>query len=192
MLGKGHSLAALSLWNNMLEPVGGKNWSWHIEQPLKCPTTAYPYIFTSKNSVEALKELGHATNVQITDHEITTTMNISTFDSNSTYQSQHHYKHVKHQEVSSDSSFNKMKLITVISFSLIITTILITGIVRRRKTRILIPNNAQGHLDGINNVQYYDDNDEIEVWSRNSIKSVYFGNKETLKSYGQRIPSEET
>jgi hypothetical protein len=49
-LGKGHSRAAFSLWNNMLEPVGEKLWEWHEGENFTCPTEANPYIFTSKNS----------------------------------------------------------------------------------------------------------------------------------------------
>ncbi|UJR07527.1 hypothetical protein I4U23_011815 [Adineta vaga] len=48
--GKGHSKAALSLWNNMLEPVGEKLWEWHHGENIICPTEEHPYIFTSKNS----------------------------------------------------------------------------------------------------------------------------------------------
>ncbi|CAF3349166.1 unnamed protein product [Rotaria sp. Silwood2] len=48
--GKGHARAALSLWNNMLEPVGEKQWSWHEGENLKCPTEQNPYFFTSVNS----------------------------------------------------------------------------------------------------------------------------------------------
>ena len=53
IFGKGYSLAALSLWNNMLEAIGGKRWSWHINESLKCPTEKHPYIFTSNNSAMA-------------------------------------------------------------------------------------------------------------------------------------------
>lgn len=56
-LAKGHSQAAFSLWNNMFEPIGSKRESWHMNQSLKCPTKEYPYIFTSKNSVNASVEL---------------------------------------------------------------------------------------------------------------------------------------
>ncbi|CAF0892438.1 unnamed protein product [Adineta ricciae] len=52
---KGHSVAALSLWNNMFEPIGAKKTSWHQGEPLECPTQDHPYIFTSKNSISAKK-----------------------------------------------------------------------------------------------------------------------------------------
>ncbi|CAF1089174.1 unnamed protein product [Rotaria sordida] len=50
--GKGHSVAALSLWNNMFESVGTKKTSWHHGEPLECPTEDHPYIYTSKNSMQ--------------------------------------------------------------------------------------------------------------------------------------------
>lgn len=49
--GKGHSVAALSLWNNMFESVSTKKRSWHQGEPFECPTADHPYIYTSKNSV---------------------------------------------------------------------------------------------------------------------------------------------
>jgi phospholipase B1 len=47
--GKGHSVAALSLWNNMFEPIGAKKNSWHQNEPFECPRTDHPFIYTSKN-----------------------------------------------------------------------------------------------------------------------------------------------
>ena len=49
--GKGHSVAALSLWNNMFESVSTKKRSWHQGEAFECPTADHPYIYTSKNSV---------------------------------------------------------------------------------------------------------------------------------------------
>ncbi|CAF3768328.1 unnamed protein product [Rotaria sp. Silwood1] len=49
--GKGHSVAALSLWNNMFESVSTKKTSWHQGEPFECPTEDHPYIYTSKNSI---------------------------------------------------------------------------------------------------------------------------------------------
>ncbi|CAF3795977.1 unnamed protein product, partial [Rotaria sp. Silwood1] len=49
--GKGHSVAALSIWNNMFESVSTKKTSWHQGEPFECPTEDHPYIYTSKNSI---------------------------------------------------------------------------------------------------------------------------------------------
>lgn len=57
LLGKGHSQAAISLWNNLFEPVGNKRETWNTDEPVKCPTEDYPYIFTSKNSVKTANKL---------------------------------------------------------------------------------------------------------------------------------------
>ncbi|CAF1068319.1 unnamed protein product [Rotaria sordida] len=183
--GKGHSLAALSLWNNMLEPVGGKKSSWHIGESLKCPTKEYPYIFTWKNSAKALDEFKHTTIVQTTNSISTTSSDTSIYDVNSTSQ-----YHRKHKKTKFDISSNKMKFITVTGFLFIITMILIIGIVRRRKVRVFIPRNERHDFNGIDNSQYHDDNDEVEVWSRTNTKSNYFKNNETIKQHGTRISFE--
>lgn len=58
----------MSLWNNMLEPIGIKHETWNINESLKCPTKEYPYIFTSKNSAKALEELTRKNTVQPTSN----------------------------------------------------------------------------------------------------------------------------
>jgi len=55
--GKGHSRAALSLWNNMFEPVGDKRWEWHEGENITCPSKEHPYIFTSKNSPKRFESI---------------------------------------------------------------------------------------------------------------------------------------
>lgn len=47
---KGNALAAVGLWNNMLEPVGKKAKTVGVNEKLKCPTKEHPYLFTAKNS----------------------------------------------------------------------------------------------------------------------------------------------
>ncbi|CAF2911583.1 unnamed protein product [Rotaria sp. Silwood2] len=179
--GKGHSLAALSLWNNMLEPVGGKKWSWHIGESLKCPTKEYPYIFTSKNSAKALNELKHTSN-----HVSTVNSDTSTSDVNST---SHH--HQKHKKFKFDLFSNKMKFITLTGFLFIITMILIVGIARRRKVRVLIPRSERHGFKGMDNSQYHDDDDDdVEIWSRTNTKSNHFENNKTTKTHGTRVSLE--
>ena len=41
----------------MFEPVGSKQETWNINEPVKCPTEEYPYIFTSKNSHKTANKL---------------------------------------------------------------------------------------------------------------------------------------
>ncbi|CAH1264274.1 PLB1 [Branchiostoma lanceolatum] len=47
---KGQNSAGKELWNTMLEPVGNKQTSWQMYEPVKCPTKERPYLATSKNS----------------------------------------------------------------------------------------------------------------------------------------------
>uniref|UniRef100_A0A182QTZ4 Phospholipase B1, membrane-associated n=1 Tax=Anopheles farauti TaxID=69004 RepID=A0A182QTZ4_9DIPT len=48
---KGYALASNALWNNMLEPVGGKSMNWEREFTLfKCPTAEMPFLRTPGNS----------------------------------------------------------------------------------------------------------------------------------------------
>ena len=47
---KGLLNAAVALWNNMLEPVGGKTDELLVDQLIKCPTKSNPYFYTHKNS----------------------------------------------------------------------------------------------------------------------------------------------
>jgi len=55
--GKGHSRAALSLWNNMIEQVGHKRWEWDEGEKLECPTEDRPYFATSKNSAQRFERI---------------------------------------------------------------------------------------------------------------------------------------
>ncbi|XP_026537464.1 phospholipase B1, membrane-associated [Notechis scutatus] len=50
---RAHAEMAVALWNNMLEPVGYKQPYKHFTKErlkLKCPTSEYPYLFTTRNS----------------------------------------------------------------------------------------------------------------------------------------------
>ena len=46
------ALFAKNIWNNLLQPVGGKS-SWNQFSNLKCPTREHPFLATSKNSQES-------------------------------------------------------------------------------------------------------------------------------------------
>ena len=45
------ALAAIGLWNNMLEPVGRKSTSMNLNENIKCPSRAHPYFYTNYNSL---------------------------------------------------------------------------------------------------------------------------------------------
>nr|XP_009858789.1 phospholipase B1, membrane-associated-like [Ciona intestinalis] len=68
---KGHAMAAVNLWNNMMEPVGSKTTVWGITD-LKCPTQENPYIFTSKNSKPAIVPTDSPTTTTTTTKPTTT------------------------------------------------------------------------------------------------------------------------
>jgi hypothetical protein len=44
------ALAAIGLWNNLLEPVGAKTKAVRPNSKILCPTKSQPFLFTSKNS----------------------------------------------------------------------------------------------------------------------------------------------
>ena len=43
-------MAAIGLWNGMLQPVCKKMTTFKIDEKITCPTEDKPYIFTNKNS----------------------------------------------------------------------------------------------------------------------------------------------
>jgi hypothetical protein len=44
-------MAGIALWNNMLEPVGNKSFTFDVKnQAITCPSEKNPYIFTNLNS----------------------------------------------------------------------------------------------------------------------------------------------
>ncbi|CAF2136023.1 unnamed protein product [Rotaria magnacalcarata] len=144
--GKGHSLAVISLLNNLFEPVGGKKRTCHIGKPLKCSTKEYPCIFTSKHSAKALDEVRSRTMMRTTDRVTKIIRNTSTSDHNRIS----HY-HRKHKKADSDLSHTKLKFIVIISFLFIIISILTVDIMRRRKPPTLIPMNKPDSLAGTAN-----------------------------------------
>eukprot|EP00800_Vazella_pourtalesii_P007482 TRINITY_DN2007_c0_g1_i3.p1 TRINITY_DN2007_c0_g1~~TRINITY_DN2007_c0_g1_i3.p1 ORF type:complete len:451 (+),score=52.30 TRINITY_DN2007_c0_g1_i3:105-1457(+) len=55
---KGMLQASVSLWNNMLEPVGSKTDELLVDQLVKCPTVLNPYFYTHENSDSSVNSLG--------------------------------------------------------------------------------------------------------------------------------------
>ncbi|CAF2407049.1 unnamed protein product [Rotaria sp. Silwood2] len=183
--GKGHSQAALSLWNNMLEPVGAKQWFWHINETLTCPTEQYPYIFTSNNSGGALEEYRRSTMPQATHR--TSFMSSGSSDSSSLKPTDRTTKHHKHHKSSSDSSFSKMQLVVFTSFFLLIMILLIVAITKRQQIRVFIHGAGRHHINGFSDPKYPDENDEVEVWNRLNLKSNFSINNDIPKTHGTRI-----
>jgi hypothetical protein len=184
-LGKGHAEAALSLWNNMLEPVGAKQWFWHIGEVLKCPTDEYPFIFTNKNSAKALEEYKRAAASSTTD-PATSVISSSAQSAVSTTEK---HKHRKHHKSDSDESKN-MNYAVYAGFFFLIMILLIVAITRRQQIRVLVHGAGRRHLNGFDNPQYPDDGDDFEIWSKSNTKSGFPINSGVPKTHGTRISFE--
>jgi hypothetical protein len=183
VLGKGHSQAALSLWNNMFEPVGGKQWAWHMGETLKCPSEQYPYIFTNKNSAKALAELPPST-----------TMNPKTSRASSVSSSQPHVsttkRHKKHKHHKSDSQFSNLHLAAFAGVFFVIILLLIVVACKRQQIRIFFHRAGRRHIKGFTNPEYADDSDDVEIWNRSNTKSNFSLNNDVPKTHGARISFE--
>ncbi len=181
-LGKGHSQAALSLWNNMLEPVGGKQFAWHMGEGIKCPTEQYPYIFTSNNSAAALEEYKRSTMALITDRISSVPSSSNAPDVSSTAKHKHH---------KDSDSFNKMHFTVYAGFFFLFLMLLIVSINRRQQIRVFINGTGKRHINGFNNPQYPDDDDDnVEIWNRPNKKSGLSVNSDLPKTHGTRITFE--
>jgi hypothetical protein len=185
-LGKGHSQAALSLWNNMLEPVGGKQWFWHMGEEFKCPTQEYPYIFTSKNSAKALEEYKHAMN-QTTDRAPTDSSSSTAPIVTST----ENHKHHKHHKKSDSDSFTRTHYAAFVGLFFLMMIVLIVGVCRRQQVRVFVHGAGRRHINGFTNPQYPDENDDdLEIWNRSNVKSGFSINNDIPKTHGTRISFE--
>jgi len=51
---KTHEGVGISLWNNIIQPVGAKSTKWVPGVTVQCPTNARPYLFTNANSLALL------------------------------------------------------------------------------------------------------------------------------------------
>lgn len=173
-LGKGHSYAALSLWNNMLEPVGGKQTFWHYGETLKCPSDTYPYIFTNKNSKKALEE---GFNMRDKSASSRGTTPRTTTQKKSTKRTDDHDKHHhKHDEV--DSSFSTISYVALLALFVLLFILLVASIVKRQQIR--------GAIRNIRRSQYTDD-DDVEIYSRSDIKVPFGSNSHLPKTHGSRM-----
>jgi len=164
--GKGHQTAALSLWNNMIEPVGAKQTFWHVGEELKCPTDEHPYIFTHKNSAEALEEYKQRATMTPTTNPTSSGAHSSVPPSVSSTEK---HKHRKHHKSDSDV-FNKIHVAIYAAFFLLMMILLIVCITRRQQIRLFVHGLGRRHINGFTNPQYPDD-DDAEAWNRSHPKS---------------------
>ncbi|CAF0801092.1 unnamed protein product [Didymodactylos carnosus] len=177
--GKGHSVAALSLWNNMLEPVGQKQTFWHIGEALECPTDERPYFFTSNNSVGVGPKpkktsvppvvastifSRRTTNGRSTPNDRSTENQQSFTVSPSKIQSHHGHRKPTDDNEDSSSFFYKRKLTFVAGIGLVAMFILILAYAIRRRENINLFVNRR-HV-GMTRPSKFDDDDEVDIWSR--------------------------
>jgi hypothetical protein len=179
----------------MLEPVGAKQWFWHMGEELTCPTEQHPYIFTKKNSAEALEEYKRKAAVVTTATTDSTNSSAlrstsATTDSTSpAVSSTEKHKHRKHHKSDSDE-YNRYHLAIFAAFFFILIMVLIIVITRRQQIRVLIHGTGRRHLNGFVNPKYPDDMDEDEVWNRSNTKAGYSINNDLPKTHGTRISFE--
>ncbi|CAF1366227.1 unnamed protein product [Adineta steineri] len=178
--GKGHAQVALSLWNNMFEPVGNKQSSWYMmNESLKCPTKEHPYIYTSKNSMKILNEFKNTTKIQTTTPSIST-INIRNTSTDNLTTSHHH--HQNHKKSKMNLSWNRIKFIAVITGLFIIIVVLILGFNKRIRAGVFKQETGRYHI-------FHDinDDDEVEVFSRPNIKSNFFDDNQITTTHGTRV-----
>jgi len=191
--GKGHAMAALSLWNNMFEPVGGKQMMWHMGEDMKCPTAEHPYIFTSQNSAKALESLKRSTTAQVISAnstnralgEVSIGSTTATTATDST--SHRHHKRPKHKDDKDLSINSKLKYAAMAGFILVILFVLILAIRKRQQINIYVREKGRRNLDRLSNPPYVDDSDDVEIWTRPSNKSALTGDDGQSKTLGHRI-----
>ena len=187
ILGKGHAQAALSLWNNMLEPVGAKQTAWHINETLSCPSDQFPYIFTKNNSGKALAEHQRITVPLRTPASNKPTNRLSSVVTTAkpAMSTSHHHKKHKHEK--SDSEWTIMSFAVVAGVFLLLLIILTLAVSKRQNIRVFLHGAGRRHLNGFTNPSYPEDSDEIEIWNRSTGKSMSPINQSIPKTHGTRV-----
>lgn len=190
ILGKGHAQAALSLWNNMLEPVGSKKLSWHLGEPLKCPNQDAPFIFTSKNSADAMNLGKNTTRVQTTRRASTmstdTATAITATDAMRNTSVRHHKKHKKGKSDSVSPS-NRSTYLVFTGLLFIVMFLIVVAVVKRQNIRQVVAGGRQRRFERFNNSRDPDEMDEVEVWSHPQSKPTRSDRRETTETHGTRL-----
>ena len=173
----------------MLEPVGGKQVAWHINETLKCPTAQYPYIFTKKNSAKALEEYQRSTRVPApTEADVLLSSSSSTSEPEPTTTRHRHHKRPKGEK--SGSSFTSKQFAVIVAMFFMMMGLLVLTITKRQQISVFVRGAGQRHLRGFTNPDYADDNDDFEVWNRADIKSNSADSAAFPKTHGARMTFE--
>lgn len=180
-LGKGHAQAALSLWNNMLEPVGAKQEFWHMGEELRCPSQQYPYIFTNKNSAQAVEDFKRAATsaASSTRSPQSTTSAADGSSSSTTGLSTKKHKHHKSDDSDEIETYH---FAFFAGLFFLVFILLIAAVTRRQQIRVFIQGTSQRHLNSFVNPPYTDDGQEDDIYNRKLP-----GNNSIPKTHGTRI-----
>jgi len=165
----------------MLEPVGGKQTSWHMGEQLTCPTEEFPYIFTKKNSPAALAKL-RPKQIESTKTDNQTTNSQSSF-----------IVAGEHQKVkSNDKGLSPWQMAAGGILFFIVILVFLVLIVKRQQVRVYIHGASRRYLGGFSNPQGVDDedDDDVEVWNRSNSKRTHAIDSDIPKTHGMRIEFE--
>lgn len=169
----------------MLEPVGAKQEFWHMGETLQCPSEKYPFIFTNKNSAQAVKDFQPSTTqvslpTSTSPISTTTAVDVTTSSADETSTKRH-----KHHKSDSDD-IDSYQFAATAGLFFLIFILLIIAITRRQQIRVFIQGTSQRHLNSFVNPPYADDAQEDDIWSRSS-KGNHAGKHILPHTHGTRI-----
>ena len=182
----------------MLEPVGRKNHSWSLGEPLKCPTEEHPFIFTSKNSPQTIVTPENTIITRTTERTSTVTMSTTTVDPVTNSTIRHHKKHKQDKpkfDLSSkksklDSSSNRSTFLILAGLISIAILLIVVSVVKRQSIRLIITGGRQGRFKRFDNSRDLDELDEVEVWSHPQTKPSRSERHQTTETHGARLTFE--
>lgn len=167
----------------MLEPVGAKQEFWHMGEELRCPTQQYPYIFTNKNSAQAVDDFKHAaaaSSARTPESAISTSGSSSSSTAGLSTK-----KHKHHKSDSDDIETYHFAFFAGVFFLVFI--LLIVAVTRRQQIRVFIQGTSQRHLNSFVNPPYTDDMQEDDIYSRSNDKRKLSAHNSIPSTHGTRI-----
>lgn len=162
----------------MLEPVGAKRWSWHINETLRCPTPEFPYIFTKQNSPTVLSSFYRSQSVSLTNKKTETSHMTTGRPTETTHDHHHHHK--------SKSQLTKWNFAVLVGLVFLLLIIVILSISRRQQIRVFINRKSQ-RLSGLIEPRYPDEGDDVDIWNRSFVKTASKSDQLLTKTHGTRI-----
>lgn len=199
---------ARSLWNNMLEPVGGKRATWSMNKTPTCPTSKYPYLFTSRNSDKALAELKRSSSARpllnVTTStfrsNVTSIWNITAnstaaIDSDSfinddlttTMMMENSFNTTTDRPRKKSSSWSRIKLLALLSVLFFLLLLLFLNFRKRRHLRLHLPQMDNPNFDRLDEES---DNSDMEVYAQPSRDGKFHDDKQMTETHGTRMSFE--